>query len=450
MKHVNRPSVKSFSVLRHANSRELLAVRIFGQAGDGLLQTSLATFVLFSPQRESDPRKIALAFGILLLPYSIVAPFFGIFIDRWSRRTILIRANILRVLTMLAIAVVIAGSSASVSLAVLVLISLGISRFVQAALSASLPHVVSADDLVPANALFPTLGTTAASLAAALGLATQNILENSDSVNAGLVVLGSVFAGIASLIAVRITPKNVLGPHLVDSAMRDEFRNALSGLAAGFKYMVRSGRALSSMFAVAFQRWAFGALTVHALLLSRNSWHTNTTADQAVLDFGLCAGSAAIGAFTAAILSTILLSDRSDKQKTGLDNSPHRQLHLITAMTAAVGVSVVVIFVGYQIGTLLAVCATAATLGFAGQLLKINADTTIQRTIDDAHRGRVFSIFDMMINVSLILGITTFSLIDGIRENVNAGATYSVVLLSCSTGLAFFLLRKYRANTSSL
>ena len=445
-----RPSVKSFSVLRHANSRELLAVRIFGQAGDGLLQTSLATFVLFSPQRESDPKKIALAFGILLLPYSVVAPFVGIFIDRWSRRTILIRANVMRVLTMIAVAVVITGSSANVSLAVLVLVSLGISRFVQAALSASLPHVVDGNDLVPANALFPTLGTTAASLAAALGIATQNILGNSDSINAGLVVFGSMLAGIASLIATRITPKDVLGPHLVESAMRDEFRNALTGLAAGFKYMVRSGRALSSMFAVAFQRWAFGALTVHALLLSRNSWHTNTTADQAVLDFGLCAGAAATGAFTAAILSTFLLSDRRNKNNAATDLSPHRQLHLITAMTIAVGISVVVIFVGYQVGTLPAVCATAATLGFAGQLLKINADTTIQRTIDDAHRGRVFSIFDMMINVSLILGITTFSLISGIRENVNVGAAYSVVLLSCSTALAFFLLRKYRESTRSL
>jgi MFS family permease len=423
---------------------------MFGQAGDGLLQTSLATFVLFSPQRESDPRKIALAFGILLLPYSVVAPFVGIFIDRWSRRTILIRANILRVITMVAIALVITGNSANIILALLVLISLGISRFVQASLSASLPHVVDGEDLVPANALFPTLGTTSASLAAALGIATQNVLANSDSVNAGLVVLGSVFAGIASLIAIRITPKDVLGPYLVESAIRDEFRNALSGLSAGFRYLVNSGRALSSMFAVAFQRWAFGALTVHALLLSRNSWHSATTADQAVLDFGLCAGAAAAGAFTAAILSTFLLSDRRNKQLSGSGVSPHRQMHLITAMTVAVGFSIVVSIFGYQVGTLAAVCGTAATLGFAGQLLKINADTTIQRTIDDAHRGRVFSIFDMTINVSLILGITTYSLISGIRENVNVGAAYSVVLLSCSAGLAFFLLRKYREHLVSL
>ena len=443
---MNRPSIKSFSVLRHANARELLGVRIFGQAGDGLLQTALATFILFSPQRETDPRKIALAFGILLLPYSVIGPFVGVFIDRWSRRTILIRANWLRIVTMIAIAIVTTGHAANTLLAILVLISLGLNRFVQAALSAALPHVVDGDDLVPANALFPTLGTTAASLAAALGLATQNVLSNSDSVNAGLVVVGSVFAGIASLIALRITPKDILGPDFVELAMRDEFRNALSGLAAGFRYMVQSGRTLSSMVAVSFQRWAFGALTVHALLLSRNSWSINSTADEAILYFGLCAGAAALGAFTAALLSTFLLSDRQDKSKFEAGDSPHRQVHLITAMVIATVVSVVVTFVGYQVGTLIAVCAAAASLGFAGQLLKINADTTIQRTIDDAHRGRVFSIFDMMINVALVLGITTYALNAGIRENINVGTAYSVVLLSCSTGLAIFLLRKYRAN----
>jgi MFS family permease len=443
---VNRPSIRSFSLLRYANARALLGVRIFGQTGDGLLQTALATFVLFSPQRETDPRKIALAFGILLLPYSVIGPFIGVFIDRWSRRTILIRANWLRIVTMIAIALVITGNAANTLLAVLVLISLGLNRFVQAALSASLPHVVDGDDLVPANALFPTLGTTAASLAAATGIATQNILSNSDAVNAGLVIVGSIFAGIASLIAFRMTPKNILGPHLVESAMREEFRNVFAGLASGFRYMVQSGRALSSMVAVCFQRWAFGALTVHALLLSRNSWSTNNTADEAVLYFGLCAGAAALGAFTAAILSTFLLSDRAEKSSsTGVP--PHRQVHLIAAMTIATAVSAIVTFIGYQSGTLVAVCATAASLGFAGQLLKINADTTIQRTIDDAHRGRVFSIFDMMLNVAIVLGITTYALIAGIRDDVNVGTAYSVLLLSCSTGLAIFLLRKYRANS---
>ncbi|MDP5050395.1 MAG: MFS transporter [Candidatus Nanopelagicales bacterium] len=438
------PSLRAVSFIRHANARELLGVRIFGQAGDGLLQTALATFVLFSPQRESDPRKIALAFGILLLPYSVIGPFVGVLIDRWSRRTILIRANLVRVITMLAIAIVITGHSPNSLLAVLVLVSLGVNRFVQAALSASLPHVVKGEDLVPANALFPTLGTTAAAFAAAFGIATQSVFSNSDTVNATLVGLGAFCAGIAGIIAIRIKPKHILGPDIIESAMREEFRNALAGLAAGFQYMARSGRVLSSMFAVAFQRWAFGALTVHVLLLSRNSWHTNASADQAVLDFGLVAGAAAFGAFSAAILSTFLLSDKTDETVAANLLKPHRQVHLIAAMSVAVAVSVVVTFIGYQVGTLTAVIAAAATLGFAGQLLKINADTTIQRNIDDAHRGRVFSIFDMMINVALVIGITSYSLIEAARENANVGASYSVVLLSASTGLSIFLFIKYR------
>jgi hypothetical protein len=56
------------SVFGHRNARRLLAVRILGQAGDGMLQTALATFVLFSPAREPDPRRVAMSFAILLLP----------------------------------------------------------------------------------------------------------------------------------------------------------------------------------------------------------------------------------------------------------------------------------------------------------------------------------------------------------------------------------------------
>jgi MFS family permease len=444
---VSTQRTKSFAVLRHTNAKELLGTRIFGQAGDGLLQTALATFVLFSPQRETDPRKIALAFGILLLPYSVVGPFVGVFIDRWSRRSILIRANLVRVLTMVAIAFVITQHSANRWLALLVLISLGVNRFVQAALSASLPHVVDVDDLVPANALFPTLGTTAASLAAALGITTQKVFSNTDSINAAIVVVGSLMAFVASYVASRVTPKDVLGPFVVESQMRDEFRNALRGLAAGFRYMASSSRVLQSMFAVAFQRAAFGALTVHALLLSRSTWHNETTSDQAVTDFGLCAGSAALGAFTAALLSTFLLSDKRGSSPKEQVHAPARQVHLILAMTVATISSVITTIVGYQIGSLVSICTTAAVLGFAGQLLKINADTTIQRTIDDAHRGRVFSIFDMMINVALVLGISSYALIDALRDNPRIGSLQSVALLAIATILSMFLLRDYQSSS---
>ena len=83
-------------ILRVRGFRLLLGTRLAGQLGDGLLQASLATFVLFSPERQPTAAKVAVAFAILLLPYSLVGPFAGVLIDRWWRRTILVRANLLR------------------------------------------------------------------------------------------------------------------------------------------------------------------------------------------------------------------------------------------------------------------------------------------------------------------------------------------------------------------
>ena len=78
------------SVLASHNFRRLYSIRLAGQFGDGLLQSALATFVLFSPEREPDAVRVAAAFAILLLPYSFIGPFAGVLLDRWQRRNVLV------------------------------------------------------------------------------------------------------------------------------------------------------------------------------------------------------------------------------------------------------------------------------------------------------------------------------------------------------------------------
>ena len=73
MKVFRKKSASSLSIFKGPNARRLLYVRLFGQAGDGILQTALATFVLFSPERAANPERIALSFAILLIPYVILA-----------------------------------------------------------------------------------------------------------------------------------------------------------------------------------------------------------------------------------------------------------------------------------------------------------------------------------------------------------------------------------------
>jgi MFS family permease len=44
-------------------------------------------------------------------------------------------------------------------------------------------------------------------------------------------------------------------------------------------------------------------------------------------------------------------------------------------------------------------------LGFAGQAVKVCSDTIVQEDVDDAHRGRVFSWYDVAVNVGVVIGV---------------------------------------------
>src|ERR687886_1934462 len=83
-------------LLARGDFRRLLATRLLSQFGDGVFQAALAGTVLFDPQRAADPLDVAAGFAVLLLPYSLVGPFAGVWLDRWSRRSVLLRANVVR------------------------------------------------------------------------------------------------------------------------------------------------------------------------------------------------------------------------------------------------------------------------------------------------------------------------------------------------------------------
>lgn len=398
-------------IFRPIQARRLVAVRVSGQAGDGLLQTALASFVLFSPERAANPAAIALSFGVLLLPYSFIGPFVGVFIDRWSRRKILAMANLVRAITMVGLAALVYNHSESAPLALLVIISLGVNRFLQAALAASIPHVVTNEHLVTANALFPTLGTAGASFAAACGLAVQHFSGNTDSTNAFLICCGVLLAATASTLAISISPKDLLGPHGATREAREKLRNVAVGLLDGVHKLQETVPTRNAMFAVLLQRFAFGALTVRTLLLARTQWHVGNPS-AAVVDFGIAAGCAAAGAFVAALTSALVLKGTVDSHR---DQSMRHNLLQRAAMYSLLA-GIVVTDIALTLDTRLAIFLSAGVLAFAGQLLKISADTSVQRNIDDIHRGRVFSLFDMAINFSLVLGICIAALVPAMMQ----------------------------------
>ena len=96
-------------LLLHPRLRKLLAVRWSGQLTDGIFQSALASFVLFSPERQASAMSAALGFTVVLLPYSIVGPFVGTVLDKFSRQRIAFYTNLFRVINLIFISLIALG-----------------------------------------------------------------------------------------------------------------------------------------------------------------------------------------------------------------------------------------------------------------------------------------------------------------------------------------------------
>ena len=131
-----------WELLRHPRLSRLLGVRWSGQATDGLFQSALASFVLFSPERQADALSAAIGFAVVLLPYSLVGPFVGTILDRVSRQRALLFSNLARAANLLVVAALVFTGQTGVVLTVFVLIAFGINRLILAGLSAGLPLVI--------------------------------------------------------------------------------------------------------------------------------------------------------------------------------------------------------------------------------------------------------------------------------------------------------------------
>lgn len=423
-------------VLRSAPYRRLLAVRLSSQVGDGLFQAGLASFVLFNPTQAPTAPLVAGALSVAVLPFTVVGPFAGVLLDRWSRQRVLLVSNLVRVLLVALVAgVVLAGrgeltGGVLVALYVLVLTTLTVNRFLLAGLGASLPKTVERRLLVPANAITPTLGTGAFGTGFGLGLAVRVLLGSGAATDAAILLLGGAMFLGASLLATRID-RRALGPDARTAASTSEAVLAvLRGLREGAVHVWRRPAPRNAIGVIGAHRFAFGLSTIATFLLARGYLSDDVDVGLGIL--GLAGGAAAVGALVAAVLTptvTRRLDALPDRRRLGLSGL---DAWVALALLVAFGVEIL-----YTLGVAVwSLTAGALVLGTAGQVVKIAADTHVQSGVVESVRGRAFAFYDVVFNAAFILAAALGALI--IPDDGYSRLLYAfIAMLYLVTGLAY-------------
>jgi len=375
-------------LLRGTWFRRLFAVRVASQLTDGVFQVALASYVVFSPERAPGPGAIAAALAVVLLPFSVLGPFVGVLLDRWSRRQVLARANFVRVALVALLAVAVHADVRGPLLFGLVLVCLSVNRFLLAGLSASLPHVVRPDELITANALTPTAGTLAVLVGLGVGAGVRALGRGLDADGDVTVLLtAAVLYGVAGSLALRI-PRDMLGPDVAvrPPGVADALRHVARGLVDGLRHLDDRRPAAYGLIAITAQRFFYGLSFVSLVLLYRNYFHTRDEVDAAFNELSLAVLVSGLGFVAAAVLTPVVTERIS------------RRAWVVGLLVAAAVTQVV----PGALYTQPALLVAAFFLGLAAQGIKIVVDTLVQSHVDDAFRGRVFSLYDVLFNVAFV------------------------------------------------
>jgi MFS family permease len=373
------------TVLRGSGFRRLFSTRLLSQLADGCFQVALGSYVFFDPTKATTPEKAAAAFAVLLLPYSVVGPFAGILLDRWSRQRVLVIVNLVRAVLILGVAGLVAAGESGALFFALALIVISVNRFVLAALSAALPHVVDRDELVMGNSVSTTSGTIVAIIGGGLGLGVRELLGSGHGANAVVMLAAGVVYVAASLTA-RTIASGSLGPDPDTDRPEtaEALRRVVQGLVDGARHIWTHRPAADALAAIAMHRFFYGISTIATVLLYRN--YFSDGGDEALGGLAIVVAASGVGYVVAAAVTPF--ATRRMRKDTWIVTL------LLVAMVAEV--------VFGTPFTQPSLTIAALVLGFVAQGVKICVDSVVQEECDDAFRGRVFSLYDVLFNVAFV------------------------------------------------
>lgn len=366
------------ALLGHTDFRRLLLGQFLAQAADGLAQAVFAFILVLEPLSRGTPERILALFALTLLPYSALSPFLGVFVDRWSRRALLVWTNAIRAGVLVVLPLLIRGTGPLYGFALLLL---GAGRLFLTTKGALLPVVLEEQDLLSGNALSGGGGMIAALAGGVAGVELLKIATPRE----GLLMAGAVY-GVAALVAARLSSA-FAHPESETRSWRKSFSDIVAGMRSGLRAILRRPRARLPLLAIFVLRTIAMVAAIAAILIIKRAF-PGTSGRFGRLNAGaLALGSAGLGALVAALAAPFT--------QTRL-----RPPGLIAAGFLLSGLGIVTLG-----GTehLAAVLGLTFVVGFGSFLTKVAVDAQVQEALPDDFRGRAFALYDILYNLASVV-----------------------------------------------
>jgi hypothetical protein len=238
-----------------------------------------------------------------------------------------------------------------------------------------------------ANSVSTTCGTIVAILGGGLGYALKRAFGDGTGSDAGIIVVAAGMYVGSALLARRMH-RDLLGPDLALEPVetREAVRRVARGLLDGAHHVWTRRPATHALAAITAHRFFYGISTISGILLFRSYFNDPDDVDGGLAGLAAAFAASGLGFFLAAVV-TPEVTHRIRKE---------------TWIATCFGFAAVTEAVYVVTLTEWLLLVGAFVLGVAAQGSKICVDTIVQESIEDAYRGRVFSFYDVLFNVSFV------------------------------------------------
>lgn len=390
------------AVLRNAMFRKLYTALVLSSFGDWLgflATTALATQLVDSFQGKAYATGGVLVFR--LLPAVLFGPLAGAFADRWDRRWTMVVCDVLRFLLFLSIPLVGSVADRSTALVYLLIASFlieTVSLFWIPAKEASVPNLVSREQLEGANqlTLIATYGSApvAAAVFALLSLLSRALGSGFEYFRTGPVDL-ALYVNAATFLFAAVT---VYRLHDLPSPARDERvrgekpLSVVASLTEGLRFMGRTPLARGLLVGM------LGALAAGGAIIAQGKLFAESVLGGGDAAYGLLFGSMFLGIAAGVALGPRAMGDLSRRRVFG---------------PSIVGAGLSLVFMSLVPNLFLATVATVLVGAFAGVAYVVGI-TLLGLEIEDELRGRMFGLVQSLMRIDLLLVTATAPFIAGV------------------------------------